>query len=694
MRKSRFFAQLCVILTVFSAFAQQPQTPTTGEAKFSVTQQLVIETVTVKDKNGKPVDNLSAKDFTITEDNVPQEIKFFEVQKFDENPAPLEPTVKWAPIETKLPHAQISAEPQGNLKYRDRRLLALYFDMTAMPVPDQLRAITAAQKFITTQLTASDLVALMMFDSGSVRVLVDFTDDRAHLLNTLHTMAVGEAEGNDENAQDLSNADTGAAFGQDDSEFNIFNTDRQLAALQTAGKMLGRLSEKKALIYFASGLILNGLDNQAQLHATINELVRSGVTMYPVDSRGLVAMAPLGDATQGSQGGKGMYTGGSALAVQTNFARSQDNLWTLAADTGGKALLDNNDLTRGITQAQQAITTYYIIGYYTSNQNLDGKFRRIKITLNNGMAANLDFRQGYFAGKVFAKFTAADKERQLEDALMLTDPITDLTIAMELNYFQLNRAEYFVPLAVKIPGRELALARRGGAERTLIDFIYEVKDEFGTTVTNVRDKMDIKLSGATAQELARRPIQYESGFTVLPGKYVIKFLARDAETGRIGTYQRPFVIPNLNKELKKIPISSVVLSGQKMDMKDALYTVKKEDQTINPLVVEGQKLIPSVTRVFSRSRDMFIFLEAYERNAASTEPLLAFATFYKGTAKVFETRPVEVKEGLEPKSKAVPLRFSAPLSALEPGEYNCQVTVLDPAGQKAAFWSAPVRIVP
>ena len=46
------------------------------------------------------------------------------------------------------------------------------------------------------------------------------------------------------------------------------------------------------------------------------------------------------------------------------------------------------------------------------------------------------------------KFTAADKERQLEDALMLGDPITDLTIAMEVNYFQLNRAEYFVPITV------------------------------------------------------------------------------------------------------------------------------------------------------------------------------------------------------------------------------------------------------
>ena len=81
---------------------------------------------------------------------------------------------------------------------------------------------------------------------------------------------------------------------------------------------------------------------------------------------------------------------------------------------------------------------------------------------------------------------------------MLPDPITELTIAMEIDYFQLNRAEYFVPIVVKIPGRELALAKRGGAERTLIDFIGEIKDEYGTTITNVRDKVNIKLSEATA----------------------------------------------------------------------------------------------------------------------------------------------------------------------------------------------------
>lgn len=102
---------------------------------------------------------------------------------------------------------------------------------------------------------------------------------------------------------------------------------------------------------------------------------------------------------------------------------------------------------------------------------------------------------------------------------------------------------------VKIPGRELALAKRFGAEHTLIAFVCEIRDEIsGITVGNVRDNVNIKLSDATASELARRPIEYDTGFTLTPGRYTIKFLARDDETGRIGTYQTTFVIPNLNKE--------------------------------------------------------------------------------------------------------------------------------------------------
>ena len=682
---------LCLAALAALAAAQQPQT---AEVTFSSSTQLVVETVSVKDKSGNPVEGLTAKDFVVTENGVAQQVRFFEYQKLEEI-AP-EPEAAIGPVipVNKLGRTSIAAEKPGDVRYKDRRLLAMYFDMTAMPPTDQARALDSARRFIRAQMSPNDVMAIMRFEGSAVQVLQDFTGDRNRLLSVVETLIVGEAQNLDEPGGDTS--DTGTPFGQDDTEFNIFNTDRQLAAIQTAVRMLGQLSEKKSLIYFASGLRLNGTDNQAQLNATINASVRAGVSLYPIDSRGLVARAPLGDASQGSPGGTAMYTGGAANAMSDRFQRSQDTLYALAADTGGKALFDSNDLAAGMREARRGIASYYLIGYYTTNQDQDGKFRRVKIMLNGHPEAVLDYRQGYFGGKVFTKFTTSDKERQLEDALMLQDPITELTIAMEVNYFQLNRAEYFVPVAVKIPGRELALARRGGAEHTLIDFIGEVKDEFGATVSNVRDKVDIKLTGETAAELVKRPIQYDTGFTLLPGTYSIKFLARDAETGRIGTWLHKFTVPNLNKEEKRVAISSVVLSGQRLDMRDSLYNAKDKlgAAGLNPLLQDGHKLIPSVTRVFSRARELYVYLQAYEQNAANTEPLVAFATLYQGDRKVFETSPIEVTEAWTNRVKTVPVAFSLSLDKLSPGKYNCQITILNPTGQKAAFWQAPVVLVP
>jgi VWFA-related protein len=702
---------------------QPPQTPppapaqignnvgTNGEAvtTFKTNVSVVIETVIVRDKAGKIIPNLTAKDFTVTEDGVAQTIQFCDYQSLPDAPAPefakrpdappdpADPDAKpIAPKVASVTNNQIVTEAAGDIRYKNKRLLAMYFDMSAMPVPDQLRAFAAGLKFIKTKMTSADLMAIMQYTGGAIKVLNDFTDDRDALQKTIQTLAVGEGSGLDETDSSDAASDTGAAFGQDDAEFNIFNTDRQLAAIQTAVKMLGSLNEKKALIYFASGMQLNGINNQAQMQATVNAAVRANVAMYPIDARGLVASAPLGDATKGSPGGVAMYNGGSAMAAANNFARSQDTMYTLAADTGGKALLDFNDLELGIIHAQEAISSYYIIGYVSTKTALDGKFRRVKITYNGDPSAKVEYRQGYFAGKEFSKFTTSDKERQLEDALMLGDPITELTIAMEADFFQLNNAEYYVPVAMKIPGSELTLAKKGGAERTSIDFIGEIKDEYGTTITNVRDTVNIPLKEQTAQELGKHPILYDTGFTLLPGPYTIKVLARDNETGRIGTYMMKIVVPNLNKEQKRIPISSVVIGSQFIAFNQALYNAAKDkgkSEVISPLVQDGQKLLPSVTRVFSRTKDMYVYLQAYEPTATTTQPLVAFVTFYRGQSKAFETPPIQVSEALANKLKTMPMKFSIPLAKLTPGRYNCQVTILDPTGAKAAFWQAPIYLV-
>ncbi len=494
-----FLISLSVAITGLAA--QQPV--------FRTETRLIIETVTVRDREGRAIEGLTAKDFVITEDGEPQEIAFVEFQRLAVAPNAL--PAPNAPLAPNL-SGVISSTGPGDIRYRDKRLVVLYFDMTAMGPAEQMRAFAAAQKFLGT-MDDSVLVAIMVFEGGAVRVKTDFTSNRAVIAEQILRLIYGD----DLDGDGLPDTpESGTAFGQDDYEFNVFNTDRQLSALQTAMAMLRPLPERKSLVYFSSGLRLNGTDNNAQLRATTNAALRANVSIHAIDARGLVAQAPLGDASRPSPGGMQMFTGQGAMTLSGNFQRSQDSLYALSKDTGGNPMFDYNDLTLGITRAVESMTSYYIIGYYSTHPAADGRFRRVRVSLANGMDADVQFRSGYFADKTWAKLSAADRERQLEEALMLENPVTDITIAMELNYFQLNRAEYFVPVGVKIPGSELVLAKRGGAARTVIDFIGEVKDDYGITIQNVRDKLDIRLSADTASQLARRPIQYRDRVHAAP----------------------------------------------------------------------------------------------------------------------------------------------------------------------------------
>ncbi len=685
------------ILGVFVAMAlaasaqQEPGLPQSS-VTFTSTTQLVVVNVSAKDKDNNPIPGLTANDFVVTEDGKQQKIAVFEYQQLEEPAAPVaaQPAAV-APAKAAVAAKPAQTAPPSPVKYKDRRLLVLFFDLAGMPVEDQMRAQQGALKFINSQIVQSDLVSVMTY-SSTLQVVQDFTDNRDLLLSAVKDLPIGDAGASGTSTGE----DTGEAFTADDSEFNIFNTDRKLAALESAAQMLRALPEKKALVYFTSGMSRTGVDNQAQLRATVNAAVRANVSLYPVDARGLVASAPLGDATSGSPGGRGMYSGDSQRSQQTSFQDQQETLYTLAADSGGKALLDRNDLSLGIVQAQKDISSYYILGYYTTNPAQDGGYRRIKVQIKNKLSAKLDYRGGYFAPKEFQRFNSSDRERQLQEALMLGDPITDLPLAVEVNYFRQARDRYFVPVSVKIPGSDLELARKGGAESTRLDFIGQVRDEKGAVQAAVRDAITVKLKGDTAGQLTQRNLGYDTAFALAPGVYTLRFLVRENETGKMGTFETKFDIPDLTAESKRLPISSVVLSHQREDLSDTVASAEKDKKLVlaSPLVQDNQKLIPSVTRVFRQDQEMYVFLQAYEPDATATAPLTATVSFYRGKVKAFETAPLEVTDGLDPKSKAVPVRFSVPLGKLQPGRYTCQVTVVEPERQLFAAWRSNVVVLP
>jgi VWFA-related protein len=681
------------LLTLFTAFAQQPVPQPT--VRFSANANLVVVDVTVKDKSGKAIEGLKASDFTVLEDGKPQKLVVFEPQKLSIDPAPPEPPPTLGDVNDLPddPKTTITMQSPGKVQYHDKRLMVMFFDFSSMGMPEQLRAQEAALDFLDHQITPSDMVAVMLFTS-TIQVKSDFTDNRTMLKDVINALPIGEMSdlAGDADTGDDNGEDTGAAFVADETEFNIFNTDRKLAAIEDAVRKLSALPEKKALLYFSCGVSKTGVENQAQLEASINAAVKANVSIYPIDARGLMADPPGGGASKGGSRGTNLFNGGVVNSQRASINNSQETLATLASDTGGKAFLDTNDLSAGMVEVQQEYRSYYILGYYTTNGAADGKYRRITVKLNNDLTAKLEHRQGYYADKVWAKTNGQDREQQLHEALAAGDPLTELPLALEVDYFRISPTAYFVPVSVKVPGSVIALAQKKGGGETQFDFLGQIQDERRNVVGNVRDFIKIKLDAADAERLARRSFHYDAGFTLGPGRYRMKFLVREDQTGKMGTFDTRFVVPDLAADSTVLKTSSVIWSSQREALKAAVGSAEKTNKktvTSNPLILGEEKIVPSVTKVFRRSQNLYISFDVYD---AAVDPAdrarhvaVSMSLFNQKGAKAFEAGPIRAGDLASARPNAIPVQLQVPLKGLAPGKYTCQINVIDEVGRKFAF---------
>jgi VWFA-related protein len=674
--------------------AQDQPAPT-----FRTNTNLVIVNVAVKDKSGKAIEDLKKDQFTLLEDGKPQQISVFELEHLNGDTLPPlqapEPTLKTrgGQVETKTAPEAEPPPPVKSDQLKDRRLIAMFFDLSSMQPAEQIRARDAAVKFINTQMTTSDTVSIMTL-TNELRVVQEFTNDRETLITAINALRVGDSsELAAIAATGADPTDDSGEFTADDTEFNIFNTDRKLSALEDATRKLAPFPEKKALVYFSSGIGKTGVDNQSQIRATVNAAVRANVAFYPIDARGLVAMAPAGDATVASPKGTGVFTGSAQLSARTSFHDSQDTIYTLASDTGGKALLDSNDLTLGIKAVQTDISSYYVLGYYSTNGAQDGKYRKVTVKVAPlPESAKIDYRRGYYAGKVWGKMNSSDKERQLEDALTLDDPFTDLPLAMEVDYFQTGRDKYFVPITVRLAGSALDLSPKSTTD---LDFIGQIRDPRGKMLGGIRDEIKLKLTEENAAQLAQRHVEYDTGVTLPPGDYNLRFLARENQNGKMGTFEMKFNVPDLSKQSSSVRMSSVVWSNQREPLSASIGNAggNKKLLSEHPLVDNGQKLVPDITRVFRKDQKLYVYFEVYDPGTIATPSVSAELTMFRGKSKSFESAPVRVTKPKSGRPNTLAFEFQMPLANIPPGRYTCQVSVIDEQARKFGFARAPLVVL-
>jgi len=667
---------LCIVLTGTVPAQQSSQTPYTFHAR----SEVVLVNVTARDKKGALVRDLTADDFTVLEDGKQQKVASFDIENTDavlEAAVGPEQTTVLTPLKPRAEAKPAEAQPQPSA-LKDRRLLILFFDLSAMQ-PDEIdRSTTAALKYVDQQMAPADLVSVVSLGS-TVRVEQDFTSDRARLKQALNRLNPSSGAGFEEGSTATTEGtpDTGQPFTADDTEYNIFNTDRRLEALRTVATAVSRIEQKKSLIYFSSGMDRTGIENQSELRAAINAAVRANLAIYSMDIRGLQALVPGGEAQSASLRGTSPYSGRATLnALNSNFT-AQETLVTLAGDTGGRAILDTNDFSQVFKRVQEDTSTYYMLGYHSSNPARDGKFRRIVVQVRRP-GLKLEYRRGYYAPADFQHSTREDRELQLDQELASDLPTTDLPVYLATGYFRLADNKFFVPISLVVPGSEIPFTHGGDQDKATLDVIGAVTDENKRPITSLRDTVKFNVRGS--QEVRRKNVQYNSGFVLPAGKYHLKFVVRENQSGRLGSFETDLIVP----ELKTAPLrmSSVVLASQ-------LQPAAKR-RSDNPLVRDGSELIPNVTHVFSSGQHLYLYYEVYDpaRQAKEKQPeirLLTNVAFFSGKVKTYETPLVEAQQLNAPDRKAAVFQLDVPLTSLKPGFYTCQVNVIDDAAGHFIF---------
>jgi len=640
--------------------------------------ELVLTNVVARDaKTGEVVQGLKQSDFHVFENGKEQHIDTFDFESVDKATPLNEAVVSGLASGGNGNKAVMVAKPE---ELRNHRLIVMFFDLTSMQPEDLDRCVLAAQQFLHDKMQPADLVALVSL-GDTLKVDQDFTADKQALINEVAVYNGTEGQGFAQGATSNSNqVEDTTGYTPDESEYNDLNTDRELYALRAVSKSLEKISEKKSMLYFSGGISRDGIENQASIRAAINSAVRANLAIYSVDTRGLQAVTPMGDASTGSLRGSAAFNGASLNNnMNANFA-SQEVMGTLSSDTGGKAFFDSNDFAPAFAQVEKDTSAYYAIGFRSTDTARDGRYRKLSIKISRP-GVKLEYRPGYYAPADFKHSGKEDREQELEEQLASDLPATDMAVYMDALYFRLDENRFFVPVSLIVPGSQIPFVKGGDKDKATLDIIGTVINEGKQPIGHVRET--VKLNLDPTLNAKQKNIQYTTSFNLPPGKYQMKFVVRENQTGQMGSFVAEISLPDMKKSPLKM--SSILLAS----MRNAS---KKE----SPLVHEGEEYVPNISHVFRQDQHLYLLYEIYNpahEKAAENQPkgtkpginLLSSLELIQGATKVYETPLVQAKTMNVEGRDAVAIELDVPLAGLKPGQYTCQLNVIDDAAGAFAF---------
>ncbi len=667
-RSTRLLTSVVVMVSAVLAAAQEPQPPASPPpVTFRAEINYVEVDARVVDAKGGFVPGLTQGDFEVLEDGKPQKVSAFSFVNI-----PVErqqrPLFASAPIESDV---------QNNVIGHDGRVYVLMLDDQHTHPMRAARTKVAARQFVQKYMGANDTAAVV-FTSGRSDAAQEFTNSQRRLLAAVDKFAGRKLRSSTLERLD-EEARTRGTRQQGDRVDDMLDPERALTARTTLDSIrnlatyLGGISgRRKAIIYFSEGIdydirdVFNNSGASQVMDATrdaVAAATRANVAIYGVDARGLGAGTDELIEVQDLPQDTSLNLGTSAFINEARLG--QDSLRVLSQETGGFAVVNQNDLAANFERVVVDNSAYYLIGYYSTNERRDGKFRKIEVRVARpGLSVRA--RKGYAAarGKAEADKTDGKTPPGLLAALASPLPMSDLPIAMAAAVFKGADQKGAVVISVLVGGRDLDLVEKDGTFRNTIDIVLTAADYAGKSYPGDRATLSLNLKPDSVQRLRAGGFRILNQIDLPPGRYQLRAGAREGNTNRAGSVTYDLDVPNFSKD--KLSISGLALTSASSGLTP---TARPKD----PLA----KMLPgpmTTYRDFTAGDELALFAEVYDNSGKQPHKVDIEATLRsEGGQAVFQTREEHDSSELAGGPGGYGFSARVPLKDVAPGLYVLRV---------------------
>ena len=664
-------------LAIVPLASQTPQVSGQLPPTFRVEVNYVEIDARATDAQGKFVDDLTKDDFQIAEDGARQTIKVFSrvnlpVQRQD---PPL------------FKNVAIEPDVHSNREAFNGRVFVLVLDDLQTDFRRSTRVRKAARQFIERYIGANDLAAVV-YTGGAGDRSQEFTNSRARLL-----ASVDKFSGSKLPSETMSKLDDyyhAKELQQQPRDTYLqergYKARNSLITLRNLAQYLSSVRGRhKAVVWFGEGIDYD-TDNPFTPDASllrdtmkdaIEEATRAGVSFYGVDARGLGA--GLDDVMDiGSLPADDPTIASPSTTIQNEVRRAQDSLRVMSEQTGGFAIVNQNDLNTGFQKIIEDNSSYYVLGYYPTNDKRDGRFRKVDVRVTRP-GVHVQARNGYSAPKGKPASAASAKPdtkvpAEILDALANPIPSAGVGLSVFAAPFSGPGSKASVALVVEFAPASLRFVEQNGKFNEDIELHVLAVDASGKMQDGGPTTLPLRLSAGNHDAITTYGFRVQRRLTVPPGRYQIRVAAKESNGGAIGTVTQSLDVPDFSK-------GPLQMSGIAITSKSAarLPTANPDPQLKD--VLPGA---PSASRDFPRGDTLAIFAEVHDNQAAPHRVSIASSILADDGRELFAAADERSSDELQGKKGGYGYTRELPLGELSPGRYVLRLTARSLLANNAA----------